>query len=529
MVSTAQPTADPRRGGQPDRVDAARRLLPRLWGGEHIEDEARALLAAAIDVRDAPGECAALYALTAASATGADHGRTAESAYRLVGRAADTGQRVWESLGRQYVSRVHLRDAHEALALEELASAEVLLDDAAPTIVLASALNGLAAIYSSLSLYADCERLYGRATEILTTVRDAWAGQVLVYNRLLNHATWTLALQRAGYSDEARSHAAESAARLRSSGDAVTEPTLACGVEVLLLFCDVMAGRRDPGSGARRLSALVADRHVEAESYARFALAVGWASCGDHAAARREVARGLELSTALDDDSVQLALRWQYGRIASLEHHDHPGVRDAWAYAELATGQVWESRLRRRESARDRVDIHRLPREHEVVERRSLEDPLTGAANRRRLDPARDALSTQPGDGSTAVLFLDVDEFKTANDTYGHAVGDEVLRRVVSLLQAQVRAVDLVGRYRGDELVIVAPGCSTRDAAGLAERLLETVREHPWHQLAPELAIRLSIGVAVTDVQHHRLFAAADEQLYAAKRAGRDRVSMTVI
>jgi len=200
-----------------------------------------------------------------------------------------------------------------------------------------------------------------------------------------------------------------------------------------------------------------------------------------------------------------------------------------WSYACLAGQQVWELRRRRRDTVHEKLRRGRLEREHQRIERTSLEDPLTGTANRRRIDRERAALLSATTATWATVIYLDIDRFKAVNDRYGHELGDAVLRQLAVLLRDTVRDGDLVGRYGGDEFVALATHCSPADAERLRDRLLAAVREHPWQRLHPDLEIRVSMGLASAREHRQELFPAADRALYRAKHGGRDRAELTVL
>ena len=158
-------------------------------------------------------------------------------------------------------------------------------------------------------------------------------------------------------------------------------------------------------------------------------------------------------------------------------------------------------------------------------------DPLTGLVTRRVLDnAARSALLGAASGSGTALILLDVDHFKDVNDRHGHLAGDEVLIQLAGLLIQGTRSNDIVSRMGGDEIAMLLPGCSQVAGRRLAEEVCLRVREHAFqlsHGL--ELSVSVSVGVshAPTDAQDLRpLYAAADAALYAAKRAGRDRVGV---
>ena len=169
---------------------------------------------------------------------------------------------------------------------------------------------------------------------------------------------------------------------------------------------------------------------------------------------------------------------------------------------------------------------------------REERDDLTGVLVRRAfIERATAALERRRGqdDQALSLLVVDVDHFKLVNDTYGHLQGDDVLRTVASVFTAQLRGDDAVGRYAGDEFVVLLPGATLSVAQDVAERLRLAVQRSP----APlrdrpagsgAVAVTLSIGVATAPVHgdnFESLFAAADRALYEAKRKGRNAVGVS--
>jgi diguanylate cyclase (GGDEF)-like protein len=158
-------------------------------------------------------------------------------------------------------------------------------------------------------------------------------------------------------------------------------------------------------------------------------------------------------------------------------------------------------------------------------------DSLTGLATRRAFDLALAGAFNRSVPGGTALVLIDVDSFKTINDSHGHPVGDDVLVHLATVLRARVRAEDAVlSRLGGDELAVLMPGCGRQVAVQRAEELLDAVRSTPM-TLADGQLLGLSISVGVAHVPQHStdrrgLYTAADTALYDAKRAGRGRVSV---
>lgn len=162
------------------------------------------------------------------------------------------------------------------------------------------------------------------------------------------------------------------------------------------------------------------------------------------------------------------------------------------------------------------------------AEREGSTDALTGLANRRALDRRlREECARARRSGlALSVALLDLDHFKPVNDTYGHALGDAVLTRLADLLRDHTRASDLPARYGGEEFAIVFPDTGLAPARAAAEQLRQRIRAASWSTLHPALTVTASFGVATMDrdPEPALLLKLADEQLYRAKAAGRDRV-----
>lgn len=149
-------------------------------------------------------------------------------------------------------------------------------------------------------------------------------------------------------------------------------------------------------------------------------------------------------------------------------------------------------------------------------------DPLTGLANRRGLDDATVRLA-QARHGA-AVLVVDVDRFKSVNDTFGHAVGDQVIKSIAEVLRRTVHGDGALVRLGGDEFVVVLPDLH-EPPVEVGERIAAEVRGTDWSRLAEGLKVTVSVGVAIGAANDIReIMGRADAALYDAKRAGRDAV-----
>ncbi len=161
----------------------------------------------------------------------------------------------------------------------------------------------------------------------------------------------------------------------------------------------------------------------------------------------------------------------------------------------------------------------------------AIRDALTGLYNRRHLDEElqRSWQLSNRYKNPMALMMLDIDQFKEVNDRYGHRAGDDLLKEFVIAMQSHVRGSDILARYGGDEFVILLPQAGPREAHGLAQRILETIRATRFLSGMGGLSLTASIGVASYDPNrslpgHQELLHQADQALYQAKKDGRNRV-----
>ncbi|RUO48471.1 GGDEF domain-containing protein [Pseudidiomarina donghaiensis] len=186
-------------------------------------------------------------------------------------------------------------------------------------------------------------------------------------------------------------------------------------------------------------------------------------------------------------------------------------------FIEVATAQLFIFRFYERSRRQAYAQMQKI----------AITDPLTKVFNRLYLDNAIQSLlagsarTLQP----VSVLLLDVDYFKRINDQYGHLKGDDVLVNVAKTITDNVRAADIVGRWGGEEFLILCPNTTTDEAAQLAERVRQAVGAMGVEN---ELAVTVSIGVATAqqfnDETGDRLLSVADNNMYLAKQAGRNQL-----
>ena len=175
-------------------------------------------------------------------------------------------------------------------------------------------------------------------------------------------------------------------------------------------------------------------------------------------------------------------------------------------------------------------DLEHAVQGQEQMKHLAETDPLTGCFNRRALMEKLEQEMDRAARYATMLtaLMLDIDNFKQINDTYGHLVGDVVLKQLAQLLRREQRSVDVVARYGGEEFVVLLPETTSTESRNFAERILRRVQEHDFGEQKQPVRVTISIGVAsypderVTDGQS--LLRIADNHLYRAKSEGRNRI-----
>jgi diguanylate cyclase (GGDEF)-like protein len=171
-----------------------------------------------------------------------------------------------------------------------------------------------------------------------------------------------------------------------------------------------------------------------------------------------------------------------------------------------------------------------LEKKNKNLRRKSLIDPLLGTWNRGAIMRILniEAIRCDKAGMPLGLIVADLDYFKKINDTYGHPAGDAVLLKVASRLRSCIRPQEALGRYGGEEFLIVLPGSSSETATAVAERMRRTIASNPEVIGGATLNLTISAGVASTDIfataTTEELISRADVALYAAKDGGRNRV-----
>lgn len=177
-----------------------------------------------------------------------------------------------------------------------------------------------------------------------------------------------------------------------------------------------------------------------------------------------------------------------------------------------------------RELVKKNLELERL---YDELQRLAITDELTGLLNRRGLFDlgSREFERSKRFNESISGLMFDLDHFKSFNDTYGHAVGDEVLREVAVRCTANVRQIDILGRYGGEEFAVILPGTNLANARLMCERLRQAIDSTPFDTSKGPLLVTITLGVATAGPKMEmpeQLLQKADKALYKAKQSGRN-------
>jgi diguanylate cyclase len=233
------------------------------------------------------------------------------------------------------------------------------------------------------------------------------------------------------------------------------------------------------------------------------------------------------LTTAIADNRVQMAALGEASTEFQASHDPRPIIEKLLAELSRATARA--STLEKNFAASSQ-ELDTIRNSLKEAEARSNTDALTGLANRRLLDDflrSAQIVAMETGEPLSAFL-IDIDHFKTFNDSYGHQIGDQVLRLVAKVLQENVRDHDLAARYGGEELIAVLPGANLEVCQRVAERLRHRISESRLtrRSTGKEIAsVTVSVGVAQFRLAEsaEAMIERCDRALYQAKRSGRNK------
>jgi diguanylate cyclase (GGDEF)-like protein len=523
-------------------VDADRRaaylaaydLFEAVQGEDHTA--AAGQVAAAVEVADRAGWPEVGFVLAAAgtvhAVTRPVDGLGAEVALRLRHRAEELGAPAFEAMALGLCALTAAAAGDTAALLADACRAVALLDDdSQPALDRSTAYVVAAAAFNTLRLWELVDELYTRAIETGTQGDAPAQVAAVAVNRVLTRLEWALALLENGDEQESRVHLARAREAVPAALALPLRPLWRRNVEACADIVELLHGgdldRLDRLAGHR--VALVADGDVETLPLldAATALALWRSGRLDEAVA---AAHRLVPPRSCSSGARSFPL-WVRAAVLAASMPSEVS-RAQQEHSELVSRLRWESRHAVLAAARAQIAVERRQADHDRLTQAVNTDALTGLHNRRSFD-AWLGRSPDQQQARTALLLVDLDDFKQINDRYGHQCGDEVLRRVGRLMRACVRGGDMALRHGGDEFAVLLWEANLTTVAALdrAGALRQAIRDEPWAEVATGLVVTASIGIAValpdgsasggtTSADPGRLYRAADAALYAAKRHG---------
>jgi diguanylate cyclase (GGDEF)-like protein len=439
---------------------------------------------------------------------------------RLVAAHRGTGHRLNEAKALADTAEILVRMGHVHEGMYRLAAATVILDHAP------RGHPRYGAALSSVCGAARGSQLYELADEMAVLALAALPDQAgaLGLQRAEVALDWALGLDQVGDDGDAARYYARTAELTRrwlaenaaDSSHAAEAPLATAHLAVALAK---LGAHAEAEALARDLIApMRAARHDQEARRAHLAYGVVLRARGEYAAAHREFTAGAELA---EDGRQRLTFQYELALLAAAEHSAGSGRAIRTALRSQAR-QMWRMRLERRammQQARRRVELEAA---RATADRSAAQDALTGLGNRRQFDRQIAAV-----DETYTLVLVDVDHFKSINDTYSHQTGDRILCEVAAVLRAHCRAQDTAVRLGGDEFALFLR-TDPAGAAQVAERVRDVLAARDWSAFGAGLRVTLSVGVAacVRGMDGATLYDRADHQLYNAKRRGRDQVAV---
>ncbi len=406
---------------------------------------------------------------------------------------------------------------------------------AGATLAVIQSLFNLGSFYGERGEYGEALRYHERALDQATQAEDslseliALSGIGFDYAELGRYDECIAVCVRAiALGERLKSHG-HVAATLTSLGDAYKKK-----------------GRR-PDALASYTRALTLARSVQeskVEAHALFSIGNVYAEAGELDPARAWLAEASALAVKIGAKQFAYQAFQKLSQVCKRQGDYAAALGHFEAFQRLEKEVFTEESADRAKALVIRMEVEHHKREAETLseinaalqaanarlEALAVTDPLTGLPNHRALVAALDAAVARARrtEEPCALLFLDIDHFKSVNDTYGHPVGDAVLREFAACARAALRQEDALGRWGGEEFLALLPGADLAEALAVGERVRAAVAEHPL-AAGSGLYMTCSIGAAASFMSEKNtgrdaLVEAADQALYAAKRLGRNQV-----
>ena len=452
-------------------------------------------------------------------------------ARRLLARIGPDGDRFWRAKALALLASADVDQGATLSGLDALAEALAIVEAVPPNRYHhISACTMVAGVMTRLLLFESAAEITVAATRGAARGSPADmlgpATAVLLVRRLAEiHAVWAAQLDLLGEGQAAIEHhvATVSAALWMNTlaRQAGSRALVGCALAVEAFATERLLGPDLARARARAALAATPDPDTLVEWLpGRIALARAAAADGELAEAHEVVAQVDRAALPRHREAwvwlVQLAVAEEAEEEALADtgcDGEHPAIGLWRELAASALRRIWQERDARMADLRHRILRRELDARAEQTRRELLIDGLTGLGNRRQLEQELESGHFQ------AALFLDVDNFKWVNDCAGHAVGDDVLRRLAAVLRGSCRATDVLVRYGGDEFVALL---REEGSAGiLGARVMERVRAEDWHAVTGGIDVTVSVGIARAGAALAAL-RRSDAALRLAKRSGRD-------
>ena len=471
------------------------------------------------------------YAVASAQLFDGNPGEAVSAADHCVAAAREHDSPGWVSCGLSVRAMAYVRMQRLDEALHDLARSEAELEACVDQALRCWAHTGLGYTYQELRLYELAEPHLVAAQQLdASPMPFADAPVIDLMNLADMYARWADELERArphpGSWQEAARH------RLRANGYATLALAkarrLSSGLLPSAQAVELCTRPRDMAEESiPELRAAYEDtRHhafLGSRALVGGALARALWRTGHEQEALATARDAVTASTGATDWQVEASARWL---LVEMEHEAGlSGATSGRSYARLLSRVLWRQRLSTLAGAEATLAMERLRHDNTAARRDARQDPLTGVGNRRALDDALgDVGHDQRRSGEpTSMLLVDLDGFKAFNDSYGHLVGDRVLRAVADAIRTAARAEDLVARLGGDEFVVLARGTDEAAARQLAVRVEEALAAVRVETPDGPRPVAASVGVRTTgdDLAVADLLHAADEAMYGVKRSER--------